>query len=228
MENQRKNALRIVQNFTDEVCTSVARKKLIDKLFNLNFDTSEELTKHVDKKEGRKCRYYNKGYCKNETECNFYHPENVCDKFLSGNECSDRGCTKRHPRSCKFWLKDSRGCFRGDSCKYLHREEEKGKQIKDLENKNKKNKQVPTEVSQSNVVIVEKESEVKEQRRESHEMAKAELNDNVEVINGEKKAIEDELTQVKSENSNLSAQLDKLKRVLSVMDKQLKLQKGNK
>ena len=110
----------------------------------------------------------------------------------------------------------------------MHREEEKGKQIKDLENKNKKNKQVPTEVSQSNVVIVEKESEVKEQRRESHEMAKAELNDNVEVINGEKKAIEDELTQVKSENSNLSAQLDKLKRVLSVMDKQLKLQKGNK
>ena len=162
LENQRKNALSIVQNFTDEVCTSVARKKLIDKLVNLKFDTSEEVTKNVDKKEGRKCRYYNKGYCKNETECNFYHPENVCDKSLLENECSDRGCTKRHPRSCKFWLKDSRGCFRGDLCKYLHREKEKGQHIKDLENKSKTNKQVLTEVSQSNVVIAEKESYVNE------------------------------------------------------------------
>ena len=59
-------------------------------------------------------------------------------------------------------------------------------------------------------------------------MKVAELNENVNGKNDKNKAIEDELTQVKSENSNLSAQLDKLKRVLSVMDKQLKLQKENK
>ena len=40
--------------------------------------------------------------------------------------------------------------------------------------------------------------------------------------NYEKKSIENELAQVKTENSNLREQLDKLKRVLIVMDKQLK------
>ena len=86
---------------------------------------------------------------------------------------------------------------------------------------------VVKEVSQSNVAIVQKVVNVEEQLGENDEVAQAESNENVTVKNDEKKAIEDELTQVKTDNSNLSAQLEKLKRVLSVMDKQLKLQKGN-
>ena len=39
-------------------------------------------------------------------------------------------CKMRHPKSCKFWLKDARGCLRGDSCKYLHLNGEEGKSIK--------------------------------------------------------------------------------------------------
>ena len=72
----------------------------------------------------------------------------------------------------------------------MHREREKGQHIKDLEIKSEKNKQVPTEVSQSNVVMVEKESDAIEQLRESDDMAKAELNENVNRKNDKKKAIE--------------------------------------
>ena len=59
-------------------------------------------------------------------------------------------------------------------------------------------------------------------------MSKSKSNENESVQHFEKKAIEEELTQVKIQNADLSSQLDKLKRVLGVMDKQLKLQKVNK
>ena len=52
--------------------------------------------------------------------------------------------------------------------------------------------------------------------------------ENESVQSVEKKAMEEELTQVKSQNADLNLQLDKLKRVLGAMDKQLKLQKVNK
>ena len=44
----------------------------------------------------------------------------------------------------------------------------------------------------------------------------------------EKRNLEDEITKLKDENADLIAQLEKLKRVLTVMDKQLKLIKGKK
>ena len=44
--------------------------------------------------------------------------------------------------------------------------------------------------------------------------------------NVEQKTQEDELTQIKSKNADLNAQLGKLKRVLCVMERHLKLQKG--
>ena len=43
--------------------------------------------------------------------------------------------------------------------------------------------------------------------------------------NVERKVLEDKLTQIKSENAELNAQLDNLKRVLTVMVRQLKLEK---
>ena len=39
----------------------------------------------------------------------------------------------RHPKDCKFWLGDTRGCLRGRSCKVLHKVENKGKKVKDHE-----------------------------------------------------------------------------------------------
>ena len=57
----------------------------------------------------------------------------------------------------KFWLRDCRGCFRGDSCTFLQRVEDKGKYIKSMEDNNRKvNKIVakiskPSEVSKDDV-----------------------------------------------------------------------------
>ena len=40
-----------------------------------------------------------------------------------------------HPKSCKYWLKDIRGCLTHDLCKFLHKNNEKGIGIKGLEEK---------------------------------------------------------------------------------------------
>ena len=47
-------------------------------------------------------------------------------------KCSEpKFCPNRHPKECKFWLGDVRGCLRGDECKYLHKTENQGKKFKD-------------------------------------------------------------------------------------------------
>ena len=59
-------------------------------------------------------------------------------------------------------------------------------------------------------------------------MTQSKANENEPFINVEKKVMEEELAKVRIQNADLNSQMDKLKRVLGVMDKQLKLHKVNK
>ena len=68
----------------------------------------------------KKCRYYNRGFCKYEGKCKFYHPEIVCEEYLQDGLCRQRKCEKRHPRHCRFWTTKPEGCRRGETCRYLH------------------------------------------------------------------------------------------------------------
>ena len=36
----------------------------------------------VNKKKAKKCRYYDRGYCKYNDKCRFGHPQGVCDGYL--------------------------------------------------------------------------------------------------------------------------------------------------
>ena len=74
-----------------------------------------------ERKSTRKCRYYNKGYCKLGTSCGFGHLDIDCKHHLAGEECRERGCQKRHRKLCRYW-KSKSGCFRGSKCQFLHEE----------------------------------------------------------------------------------------------------------
>ena len=57
-------------------------KQLVDKKVetktNHNSDNSEEEAKDmVDKKKMKKCRYYDRGFCKYNIKCRFSHPEGI-------------------------------------------------------------------------------------------------------------------------------------------------------
>ena len=66
--------------------------------------------------EAKKCKYYNRGYCKYKFKCKFVHPGESCKTYLEGKRCDEKNCEDRHPKVCKWWLKG--GC-RGRNCDYL-------------------------------------------------------------------------------------------------------------
>ena len=74
------------------------------------------------KKEGeddiKKCRYFNKGYCKYEEKCKFGHPLEICEIHLESLKCTIKGCKRRHPKTCK-WFSREVGCKR-QNCDFLH------------------------------------------------------------------------------------------------------------
>ena len=75
----------------------------------------------------RKCRHYNRGYCKYGNICKFSHPSSICDSYLKEGICLATTCPKRHPKNCRYWIRKREGCMRQDSCQYLHKETTKYK-----------------------------------------------------------------------------------------------------
>ena len=56
----------------------------------------------------KKCRYYNKGYCKYAKKCRYFHPKNVFLKHMQDKRCFQKGCSGRHPEVCKgSWVQNS-------------------------------------------------------------------------------------------------------------------------
>ena len=49
-----------------------------------------------------RCKYQNKGYCKQGQGCSFSHNSDICEEYLcSGSGNKGRVCHQRHPRKCK-------------------------------------------------------------------------------------------------------------------------------
>ena len=75
-----------------------------------------------------RCKYQNKGYCKQGQGCSFSHNSDICEEYLCSGSCNKgRVCHQRHPRKCKHWFKGK--CWRGNSCAYLHKKEDFNKHV---------------------------------------------------------------------------------------------------
>ena len=71
-------------------------------------------------KSRKRCRYYNRGFCKYRNKSRFTHPTNICKIYEETGKCGDKECGDRHPKQCK-WLKSTEGYKRGEQeCEYLH------------------------------------------------------------------------------------------------------------
>ena len=80
----------------------------------------EEVVTQKGKEQGR-CKWWNRGYCREQDRCSCNQPTTDCVEHLQGG-CTRRGCTSlRHRKVCKF-LASEAGCLRGDTCEYLHPE----------------------------------------------------------------------------------------------------------
>ena len=61
----------------------------------------------------RKCRFYNRGYCKNKDSCKDYHPDSDCP-----SNCTEYECRNRHRQMCRY----KNDCYHNyeGKCEYLH------------------------------------------------------------------------------------------------------------
>ena len=119
-----------VWNYLNYLQSEQAALKIkYDKLSNFVEEILEALKteeiKRSDTKQRKihsKCRYYNRGYCKEGQRCSFFHPTEDCQEYIYSGTCSQgRQCWQRHPQKCKYWLRGN--CWREDACVYLHMEE---------------------------------------------------------------------------------------------------------
>ena len=87
--------------------------------------TLENISKNNQVK-GIKCKYNDRGYCRNKQQCKYLHSNIVCEKRTKGEVCENNYCSFRHPRKCQFF-KIKNGCRFGISCQYVHENNEKDK-----------------------------------------------------------------------------------------------------
>ena len=163
------------------------------------------------KKSNLKCKYYDRGFCKSQMDCVYFHSNTICDILLSKGQCPEsKTCLSRHPRDCEHWTGDIRCCLRGNLCKYLHNSKKKGINIK----KNRNNQEINSESERPNW-IVEKEIPTKE-KDDSHNEVIAEK-DNVIMDKDE------EITKLRGENDIHVEDNAKVKRIAWKMDQEIKL-----
>ena len=66
------------------------------------------------KKDAKKCKIYNRGFCFYKESCKHKHPDKVCDD----QNCSEDKCDKRHPNPCKFSYRCT--YYKQNICLYSH------------------------------------------------------------------------------------------------------------
>ena len=78
-------------------------KQIMDKkcdTTNHDSDKDEEEPKDkVNKIQRRKCRYFDRGFCKFNNKCRFSHPDGICKDYSKTHKCEKKGCPESHPKS---------------------------------------------------------------------------------------------------------------------------------
>ena len=69
-------------------------------------------------RNAKKCRYFNRGYCKYKHNCKYLHPKEICKEYLVSGTCGNVECCERHPRVCK-WIESNGRCKRNSEYDYL-------------------------------------------------------------------------------------------------------------
>ena len=123
---------KVNKNQEEEIQELIKTQKVLNDMAVTNSEAIKRIDSEIEKHQKqfdnnkdvdgtamkeKKCKYFNKGYCKFKIKCKFAHSEEICKTYLEGRKCEEAACKDRHPKVCKWWLKG--GCKRED-CAYLH------------------------------------------------------------------------------------------------------------
>ena len=233
LEDRRLRFLDFIQT-TKELPVSKEEREDLEK----NVKTLEiKVTRNVkmeliidktEEKTDRKCRYHDRGFCKSGKVCSYYHPKEICGNVRREGSCNRSNCLKRHPKDCKYWKGDIRGCLRGEKCMYLHTNSTKGISIKDSVHKTDSKEREKIDVDKSTKSDVEILDDAKDKgneiRKSLNEKICSEKSEIQTVL-----AIKDkEITKLNKEKDDIVNQMERLKRCVSNMLKEIEMLKSKK
>ena len=219
LEMKRLEITRMIQNLS-ESCYKETLENEINKLvmklsLNCVADEIKDKVKVCDKsiqKKHIKCRYNDRGFCRSQSECVYFHSEEICDKALSSSKCVEhKTCFQRHPKDCKHWMGDTRGCLRGSECKYLHNSRKKGINIKKDKNYHGTESEGQNNIDDRKKIVHKIDDNIVDS-----------LTETVASKHKEIKEMEDKVLKLISENEGLIEENDRIKRCAIKMDQDIK------
>ena len=94
----------------------------------------EEKLKELEVKETRRCKWWNRGFCRDRKGCSFNHPKEDCPDHIR-DKCINKGCiNRRHRKQCRY-VDTEEGCHRGLNCEYLHPAKEVVNEVSEVKEK---------------------------------------------------------------------------------------------
>ena len=220
LEGKRHELNNMIQNLSasehkETLENQINKMEMILIIQDVTVQGKAEVIVEKKQKPTIKCRYNDRGFCKSKSECGFFHSEKICEKILSNEKCLEhKGCLQRHPKDCKHWMGDSRGCLREKDFKYLHVSNKKGKNIK-------QNKSCPKNTNDEEIIndtsdrIDEKKDELlidsltKEVEAKEEELKKKEAK--ISVLLSEKVTLIEENNQIKRCAKNMDLEIKMLR-----------------
>ena len=216
LEDRRIRLMDFIQNSEILDISNGARENLLKNVSTMEMKVLRVAQavkdKDIDEKIQKKCRYDDKGYCRNENRCKYQHFAQICEKFLTDGKCEARHrCQFRHPRICKYWKHSAEGCRREEMCKYLHQAIKK--KAPDAEKNGTENNDNVEVTPFGNSIC--SENNIDAQKMEDLEVAIVSKNSTI-------KDLTESVTNLKDENKNIKEQVEKLMRIAGNMHKELK------
>ena len=117
-EAEIDNLRKYIEDLKEELKIKKSKVKSLNDIVNEQRTIIENKAK-TEPTRKLKCRYWNKGYCKEGAQCPFYHDKEDCESFKTRGRCEDRKCLKRHRKHCRYFNKQE-GCFINETCQCLH------------------------------------------------------------------------------------------------------------
>ena len=236
LEWRRFQLHSFIGSLTEAILTNKAKEKFSNKVLQMEMVLSFGKTRGIQPIEDKRrkiCRHFNKGFCKMKDECVYFHKERICDASLQTGVCTEpKGvCWLRHPKECKHWLGDTRGCLRGEECKYLHKTENEGTNLKVHETEHEGNAVGNSSTSPKSIPTKKGKDQDTEKSNDGEKDSK-EISDDNNVDMEEESPPKDttnhemKVVELKMENKTLIDQVEKLKQIVYNMNNELKARTG--
>ena len=90
-------------------------------------NTNQE-DKVKEKRRRLKCKYEDRGKCKEKDKCMFIHSKRTCFAHSRHGMCSsERSCSYRHPVGIFYEWEQKGSCFRQETCRFCHPQRRTGR-----------------------------------------------------------------------------------------------------